>query len=146
MSDTKRAKRRSSTTNRASQTPAHDAAHQLELHAIEEQFLSDWRAGLRPLLSTYLRRYPDYSAELATFVARSFMPDSQSGALLLIDDIPAYELRVALSSGTRRALEAIFGADADIGPAASPQARVAEERAGYMDGVAPTAPTEDQSE
>ncbi len=144
MSDIKRAKRRSTATNRDSQTPAHDAAHQLELHAIEEQFLSDWRSGLRPQLSTYLRRYPDYSAELATFVARSFMPDSQSGALLLIDHVPSYEHRVALSSGTRRALEAIFGADA--GPAASPQARVAEQRAGYMDGVAPTSPPEDQSE
>ncbi len=143
MSDMKRAKRRSSATNRDSLSPIHDAARQLELHAIEEQFLSDWRSGLRPQLSTYLLRYPDYSAELATFVAHSFIPDSQSGALRLIDDMPPYEHRGALSSGTQQALEAIFGADA--GPAASPRARVAEQRAAYMDGVAPTSPPDDQN-
>lgn len=144
MSNMRQTKRRSGGTNRDSQAPTPDAARQLELHAIEDRFLSDWHSGLRPQLAAYLRRYPDYSAELATFVANTFVPDSQSGALILIDNVPSYEHRGALSSGTWRALEAIFGAD--VGPAESSQSRVAERRSGYMNDVAPPSSAEDQSE
>lgn len=148
MSDMKQTKRRSNATKRESQAPTRDVMRQLELQAIEDQFLSEWRANLRPQLSTYLRRYPNFSTELAAFVALTFIPSGQSGVLLLAgDDVPAHEHRVALSSGARQALEDIFGADG--GEAASwqssRQSRVAERHAGYGRMDAPTPPAKDEN-
>lgn len=139
MTNRKQAKRRISATKRDEQIPLPDGTRELELHAIEEQFLAEHRAGSDPQLATYLQRYPDYGAELATFVALTFIPDSQSGTLLLADDsaAPSYEHRAAFSSGTRRALEELFGAD--VGRTIRDQSRVAEQRASYAYETPPTA-------
>ena len=139
MSDMKRTKRRSSATKRESQASTRSSTRKLELQAIEEQFLSEWHAGLRPQISTYLQRYPYFSAELAAFIALTFIPGSQSGVLLLADDdAPSHEHRIGLSTGTRRALEEIFGADA--GEILSRESRVAERRADYGTPDTPTPP------
>lgn len=139
MTTRKQTKRRISAKKRDVQVPMPDAERELELRAIEEQFLAEQRAGLDPQLSTYLQRYPNYGAELATFVALTFIPDSQSGTLLLADDstAPSYEHGAAFSSGTRRALEEIFGADVER--TILDQSRVAEQRASYAYEAPPTA-------
>lgn len=140
MSDRKRMKRRSDEANREGQTPMSNAARELELRAIEEQFLSEQRAGLHPRLSTYLRRYPDFGAELAATIALTFIPDSQAAVALIADgrDEGAHEKRTALSSGTWRALENIFGSD--MGETTFGQSRVAERRADYISESVPKPP------
>lgn len=138
MTDVKRTKWHSGARTRDDQTPMHDRARELELRAIEEQFLAEQRAGLDPRLATYLQRYPDYGAELAAFIARTFVPDSQVGGALLFADesaTPSHEQRVALSSGTRRALDEIFGYD--TGTTIRDQARVAERHAPYAHETPP---------
>lgn len=148
MSNRKRTKGRPGSTKLDLQTPISAAAREAELHAIEEQFLSEHRAGVHPRLSTYLRRYPDYSAELAAFIAITFNPDNQSSATLVVneDEVDAQfrDHRAALSSGTRRALEDIFAPDPEA--TVFGQARVAEQRVGYVSKTAPAGPEEDQSE
>lgn len=150
MSNRKRTKGRPGSTKLDLQTPISAAAREAELHAIEEQFLSEYRAGVHPRLSTYLRRYPDYSAELAAFIAITFNPDNQSSAPLVVnedeveDDAQFRDHRAALSSGTRRALEDIFAPDPEA--TIFGQARVAEQRVRYVSKAAPAGPEEDQSE
>lgn len=142
MTKMKQPKRRHSVAKRVDQTPTSDSLrelHELELRAIEEQFLAEYKAGLTPLLSTYVERYLDYGAELAAFVACTFTPASQPSALLLMNDSAAesHERGGAFSSGTRRALEEIFGSDR--GRSIHIQSRVAEQRASYT-FEAPSAP------
>lgn len=132
MSNMKRPGQRSYHTKRAAagQARALGAAHELELSAIEEQFLAEWHAGLRPQLSAYLRRYPGFGAELAAFVALTFTPEAEEGALCLAyDDEGRRQTQIELSSGTRRALDTLFGSQG--GEAPIERARVAERHAGY---------------
>jgi hypothetical protein len=141
MTNMKRTKWRSGATPRDDHMRMHDVARELELRAIEEQFLAEQRAGLNPRLSTYLQRYPDYGAELAAFIALTFIPDSQvGGALLFGDDSAAvsHEQQGILSSGTQWALDEIFGGDA--GKTIGDVARVAERRATYAPEGSPTTP------
>lgn len=73
---------------------------ELQALAIQERFAAEYRAGRNPRLADYLRAYPEYAGSLADFVAR------------LLDEGEADESDTApapLSSGSRRALEAIFG-------------------------------------
>ncbi|MGZ3674016.1 MAG: hypothetical protein ACXWQR_00685 [Ktedonobacterales bacterium] len=140
MTDVKRTKWRSGATTGDNQKPMHDTARELELRAIEEQILAEQRAGLNPRLSTYLQRYPDYGSELAAFIALTFVPDSRVGGALLFADesasaTPLHEHRIALSSGTRRALDEIFGCD--TGKTMPDQARVAERHAPYAHETPP---------
>ncbi|HEX8037428.1 MAG TPA: hypothetical protein VF510_26465 [Ktedonobacterales bacterium] len=144
MTDVKRTKWRSGAAKGNDQTTMHDTARALELRAIEEQFLAEQRAGLDPRLSTYLQRYPDYGAELAAFIALTFVPRSQvGGALLFADDsaTSSHEHRIALSSGTRRALDDIFGRMTE--KTIPDQARVAERPTPYVHEAPPTTPVGD---
>lgn len=136
MNDMKRTRRRLNVPRDKSQTQMRASARQAELHALEEQFLSEQRAGSHPRLSTYVRHYPDFGAELAAFIALAFIPDSQAGVLLLADDgdVAPRDLRATLSPGTQRALEEIFGSDE--GETISGRSQVAERRAGYVSEAA----------
>lgn len=91
---------------------------ELQALAIQERFAEEYRAGRNPRLSDYLRAYPDYAASLTNFVARLL----DEGAVTEADSAPA-----PLSFGSRRALDAIFGASSEQ----SSTRAVAERRASY---------------
>jgi hypothetical protein len=98
------------------EAPGSDA--ELELLALEEQILAEDAAGRRTLLAAYLRRYPEHTEALIAFATELPM----SGAERAREEAEAGSTP-ELSAGEQRALEAIFGREAEL--------RVAEERAGY---------------
>lgn len=107
----------------------------LEL-AVQEQFLEEWRAGLRPRLSVYSRRYPAYAASLADLVA-ALPPDAQERET---NETPAesFPQRLWTGEGVSRALHGIFGATPPRDERRLP--RVAEEPGPYQTSQAPDAP------
>lgn len=106
----------------------------LELLAIEEMFVAELRAGRAPRLATYLERYPGHAAALADFAARALSEDeAQSGAEVGAGEEDDATRGQPLSAGTRRALDAIFGAGEPrlYGQTGYEAGAVAETRAGY---------------
>jgi hypothetical protein len=99
------------------ETPGGSA--ELELLALEERLLAEDAAGRRTLLAAYLRRYPEHAEALLAFATE--LP--KSGTERARKDAEAGSAG-KLSAGELRALEAIFGREAEL--------RVAEERAGYV--------------
>jgi hypothetical protein len=98
---------------------------ELELLAIIEQFVSAHRAGQEPRLSTYLRRYPDYSDELTAYVS-AYLADPGVTDGLENSRVP----RLPLSAGAQRALDHLFADSAMVQPAGTLQ-HVAEHSAPY---------------
>ncbi|HEX8732594.1 MAG TPA: hypothetical protein VF725_11115 [Ktedonobacterales bacterium] len=103
-----------------------DGALDLDALAVQERFLEEWRAGKRPRLSAYLRRYPQHAAALAALVA-ALPPDTLAGTAQepLAESFPE---RLWTGAGVARALAEIFGPE----PAGHEAPRVAEERAPYQ--------------
>lgn len=97
--------------------------------AAQEQFLEEWRAGRRPRLSVYARRYPQYAGALAALVA-SLAPDMpMSGAGEEMEPLTeSFPERLWSGAGVARALADIFGSASN--QRAEP--RVAEARAEYQ--------------
>lgn len=91
---------------------------ELQELAIQEQFAAEYRAGRNPRLADYLRAYPEHAGSLSDFVARLL----DEGDVSEGDTAPA-----PLSSGSRRALDAIFSESSGQSPART----VAERRARY---------------
>lgn len=79
----------------------------LELLAIEQQFVAEYEAGAAPRLATCVLRYPEHAEALTTFVAEYLTP---SGGVAEEEAGEEVETRRPLGTGTRRALDAIFGA------------------------------------
>ncbi len=98
------------------EAPGSDAER--ELLALEEQILAEGAAGRRPLLATYLRRYPEHTEALIAFATELPMGGAERGH----KDAEASSAR-ELSAGELQAFEAIFGQETKL--------RVAEERAAY---------------
>jgi hypothetical protein len=97
----------------------------LELLAIEAQFIAEYEAGAAPRLATYALRYPDHAQALAAFVTAYLSPSgelAEGGAAS-----EEAEMRRAPGPGTQRALDAIFGAPGE-------ERRVAEQGATYTVG------------
>lgn len=94
--------------------------------AIQEQFLEEWRAGRRPRLSVYARRYPAYASALADLVA-SLPPDvrADEAGETRTDSFPE---RLWSGAGVARALADIFGVAPEVGRRLP---HVAEERSSY---------------
>ena len=111
-----------------------DAAEELELLAVAEQFAMEYAAGANPRLAVYLQRYPQHAAELAAFVT-ALLAEGGPELSAVGKDGPAGE--AALSPGTQRALERIFPAATHEGT----QAAVAERRAAYAPGGSGTTPS-----
>lgn len=116
--------------------PASDPGSDLEVLAITEEYVAAYRAGQHPRLSDFAARYPTHAAALADFAAQ-FLEDAAMG-----EDEPAAGDEPAgarpLSAGTRRALDALFGAPAggraaayDAGGAGARLPSVAETPAPY---------------
>lgn len=94
------------------------AERDLQAMAILERFAEEYRAGRNPRLADYLQAYPDFAGSLSEFVAHLL----DEGDEAEVDSAPA-----PLSSGSRRALDAIFRE-----PGGQPAARyVAESPAKY---------------
>ena len=102
---------------------------ELELFAIEEAFIAEYRAGLQPRLSTYLRRSPTHSEALTEFAATFLSaPDETIGEEDMIRQETPRTLPTKLSAGTLHALDQIFAAQESD----RPQARsIAERRLRY---------------
>ena len=102
----------------------------LELLAIEEQFLAELRAGQGPRLAMYMERYPEHAAALADFAARTLSEDEAQRGTGKEDDATRAQ---PLAAGTRRALDVIFGAEEAgfYGQTDYEAGAVAETRAGY---------------
>ncbi len=96
----------------------------LELLAIEEQFVAEHAAGRAPRLSAYLQRYPEHAEALTVFVATYLTPTGET-AEGAEDET---ETQRPLSAGTQRALDEIFGTRED-------ERRVAERRVSYSTDV-----------
>lgn len=115
--------------------PTDRDALSLDLHAlaVEEHFLDELRAGKRPRLSAYIRRYPAHAEALTNLVA-SLAPDTiterSSDATLTA--------RAWAEAGERRALTVLFGA-LPAESAGNDVLRVAEERGEYTVGRTPDA-------
>lgn len=110
----------------------HDDAVTLDLEAlaVQERFLEEWQAGLRPRLSVYARRYPQHAAALANLVA-TLPPDAGADTDAGATREPPAESfpeRLWSGDGMARARAEIFGPDS--AERAAP--RVAEERAAYQ--------------
>lgn len=102
----------------------------LDLHAlaVEEHYLEEMRAGKRPRLSAYIRRYPAHAAALANLVA-SLAPDTAT-------EQPSHGTPVTRAwaeAGEGRALTALFGA-LPSESAGTDALRVAEEHGEYRVG------------
>jgi transcriptional regulator with XRE-family HTH domain len=107
---------------------------ELEVLAIQEQFIDEFMRGMSPRLSVYLLRYPQYAAELAAFVA-AFLDDPESATEIALQGTSAPG--GALSSGMETALKEIARSSGRL-PEASIQARsmVAEATVEYHAGLA----------
>lgn len=104
--------------------------------AIQEQFLEEWRAGQRPRLSVYARRYPAYADALAALVA-TLPPDGVATSDEAVQGVTRIETtpesfpdRLWMGEGVGRALRGAFGEQAaTVNARWLP--RVAEERQAY---------------
>src|SRR5258708_17805252 len=105
------------------EAPGSDAER--ELLALEEQILAEGAAGRRPLLATYLRRYPEHTEALIAFATELPMGGAERGH----KDAEASSAR-ELSAGGLRAFEAVFGGGTELGGAGE---RAGEAAAGGND-------------
>ena len=108
---------------------SHGSPHdfELELLAIEEQFIAEHEAGAAPRLATYVKRYPKYAQVLAAFITEYLAP---TGTVAEEDGVgDAGVTGRPLGAGTQRALDAIFGTPEE-------NRRVAEQRETYTVGDA----------
>lgn len=123
-----------------------DLALDLLALAAQELFLEQWRAGRRPRLSVYARRYPAYAAALAELVASLPMDAREPGKETLPE---SFSERLWAGVGANRALAMIFDSGASQRDDASVR-RVAEEPGLYQTRPAdpPSAldPANDQSD
>ncbi len=132
MSNMKRVPRHRKTTTPKKPAPLLTGDSQLELFAIEEQFVTEWRAHGNPRLSTYMRQDPDYAGDLATFLVHTFTRDGQVLAPLLEDagdGVITSEHPTELSTGMQLALGALFDVLSSTAP--SQQLLVAETGQSY---------------
>jgi len=114
---------------------------------VQARFLEEWRAGGRPRLSVYARRFPDYAAALAELVA-ALPPDTPTPVASATstvatgaasdpvdetqrDSLPGH---LTLDEGIQHALTAIFGEQPREQPHERPLPRVAEQAARYEAG------------
>ena len=119
--------------------------------AVQEHFLAKWRAGRRPRLSEYARRYPTYAAALAALVA-ALPPNAPlasadddagaSAAETSTDSFPGRRWQDDLDAGVGRALATLFGVAAtpdvhemhDMQAREQPLSQVAETPTEYRPG------------
>lgn len=111
-----------------------DLLPDLDALAVQEQFLEEWRAGRRPRLSVYARRYPQHAEALAELVAALApeMPTSEPTAAVAEPSVEplaeSFPERLWSGEGVTRALADIFGDAADE----RAKLQVAETRAAYQ--------------
>lgn len=117
-----------------SDEPVAENGRELELLAVLDRFAREVEDGTEPRLSTYLRTYPQFAAELTDF-ASGYVVDAQLAAVAAAAD--AGEVRSGqaheLSAGSRRALAALFPEVASGGqhaPAKAPPAHLMGETGG----------------
>lgn len=97
----------------------------LDTLAVEERFLEEWRGGLRPRLSVYLRRYPRRRATLTALVAA--LPPDADAVAAPEPPTESFPERLWSGAGMQRALADIFGP----APVERDTPHVAEERTEY---------------